>query len=127
MNKEDELSHFSDALAQLEAALPQIGRDSLSRDGAIQRFEFTFETAWKALRHVLHEAHGIVANSPKAALRDGYANGLVLDEGAWIRMLEDRNLTSHTYRQALAIEIASRLPEHAQRLRELLEMLKRTR
>lgn len=115
------------ALAQLEAALPRLDSDPLLRDGAIQRFEFTFEFAWKALRKVLLDAHGVVANSPKAVFREGLANGLLADEGGWLAMLEDRNLTSHTYHEPLAIEIASRLPRHASRLRELLSMLKSTR
>ena len=30
------------------------------RDAAIQRFEFTFELAWKTLRAYLKEVHGLV-------------------------------------------------------------------
>lgn len=127
MSTIDPVELLANALEQLEAALPRLDSDPLLRDGAIQRFEFTFELGWKALRKVLLDAHGIVANSPKAALREGLANGLLADEDGWLAMLEDRNLTSHTYREPLAIEVASRLPLHSSRLRELLEMLRSTR
>jgi len=127
MSTIDPVELLANALEQLETALPRLDSDPLLRDGAIQRFEFTFELGWKALRRVLLDAHGVVANSPKAALREGLANGLLADEDGWLAMLEDRNLTSHTYREPLAIEVASRLPLHASRLRELLSMLKSTR
>ena len=48
----DKLSNFSKALARLDEALREKGY-VLSQDGAIQRFEFTFETCWKALRKFL--------------------------------------------------------------------------
>ena len=38
-------------------------------------------------------------------------------------MLQDRNLSSHTYRGGLAREIHSRIPQHASQLRGLLSAL----
>lgn len=45
----DKLDNFSRAVARLEEALKAQGH-ALSLDGTVQRFEFTFEMAWKALR-----------------------------------------------------------------------------
>jgi nucleotidyltransferase substrate binding protein (TIGR01987 family) len=127
MNAAHALDSFAKGLAQLDLAIPRLDSDPLLRDGAIQRFEFTFELAWKALRGTLLEAHGVDVTSPKSTLRAGKEIGLIADEDGWLRMLEDRNLTSQTYREPIAIEVASRLPHHAVRLRELLKMLEATR
>jgi len=43
------LSHFERALSRLEEALAK-PEDPIVRDASIQRFEFTFEMAWKALQ-----------------------------------------------------------------------------
>ena len=54
------------------------GRASVSeveRDAAIQRFEFSFEAAWKAAQHFLAEKEGIDAASPKAAIRSSLRLG----------------------------------------------------
>lgn len=42
------LAAFGSALGRLEAALAQ-PKNEWTRDSAIQRFEFTFELAWKAV------------------------------------------------------------------------------
>jgi hypothetical protein len=34
------------------------------------------------------------------------------DEEQWLRMLEDRSLTAHTYRESLALEIYRRIAAH---------------
>lgn len=43
------LSKFKDALGRLREGAAQ-ARDELDKDGVIQRFEFTFELMWKALK-----------------------------------------------------------------------------
>jgi nucleotidyltransferase substrate binding protein (TIGR01987 family) len=44
-------------------------------------------------------------------------------EKIWLDMAEDRNLTSHTYREQTAEELFQRLPRYAKHLREALERL----
>ena len=41
------------------------GDNAVLRDAAIQRFEFTFEAVWKALKLFLEENEGIIANHQK--------------------------------------------------------------
>ncbi len=60
--------------AQLERAYERLREavdtpldEPLALDGTIQRFEFTFEIAWKTLKTYL-EDHGIVSHSPKGCL-----------------------------------------------------------
>lgn len=104
----DDLSRSLDRLVE---ALRVGAEEPLAIDGTIQRFEFTFELFWKTLRRLLAE-QGIEANSPKAVLQQAYRLGWLSDEQQWLDILKDRNLTLHTYREPLALEIYRRIPAH---------------
>lgn len=88
--------------------------DSVARDAAIQRFEYSFEALWKATRVWLMEVHGIEEGSPKGVIRAALKTGILSPEQAEAALLmtDDRNLTVHTYNEPLALEIASRLWGH---------------
>jgi nucleotidyltransferase substrate binding protein (TIGR01987 family) len=107
------LQHLLDdlgrALDRLGEALAVPEDAPLAVDGSIQRFEFTFDLFWKALRRRL-AGEGITANSPKAVLQQVYRLGWLDDEARWLKLLQDRNLSSQTYRQPLALEIYRRIP-----------------
>ena len=53
-------------------------------------------------------------------LRGAYAQGWLAEEAVWLAMIEDRNRTSHTYREELAKEIHSRLPAYLVAVRAAL-------
>lgn len=75
------------------------------RDGAIQRFEFCIELAWKTAREYLLDEGFSNLNSPKAVMREAYAYHIIDDDELWINALNDRNLTSHVYDENTADEI----------------------
>jgi nucleotidyltransferase substrate binding protein (TIGR01987 family) len=100
------------SLDRLAEALAVPADEPLAVDGTIQRFAFTFELFWKAVRRLLAR-EGIEANSPRAVLQQAYRQGWLDAEERWLKLLEDRNLTSHTYREPLAREIYGRIPHHA--------------
>ena len=52
-------SNFENALGRFEEALLIPKANTLAIDGTIQRFEFTFETAWKAIRNMLFSQAGV--------------------------------------------------------------------
>ena len=56
--------------------------------------------------------HGIEVNSPKSVLSNAYTNQIIINEKMWLDMLNDRNLTSHTYNQELALEIYHRIQQY---------------
>lgn len=87
----------------------------IERDATIQRFEYTVEACWKAAQAVLDTRFGIVAASPKTVVRACAQNGLLSeDDGhAAMSMIDDRNLTSHTYNEDLAAAIHGRIGAHA--------------
>ncbi len=111
------------AIGRLAAALAQ-PKTEWTRDAAIQRFEFTFELAWKAVARLAH-VEGIEAPSPRQALRAALRLGWIEDDFAWLGMLDDRNRTSHTYNEATAEAIYSRLPGNLARLQSLYGQLVR--
>jgi len=114
------LDELNRALMRLEEALARsASSDTLVRDATIQRFEFCFELAWKALKFALLTSEGFDTVSPKATLQKAYAVQWINNEKQWIDMLTDRNLSSHTYREQLAQEIYSRIGSHAKSIREL--------
>jgi nucleotidyltransferase substrate binding protein (TIGR01987 family) len=43
------------------------------------------------------ESEAILVNSPKRALQEAYKIGIIKEEDTALTMLDDRNLTSHTY------------------------------
>ncbi|MEY3280357.1 MAG: hypothetical protein RL674_342 [Pseudomonadota bacterium] len=93
-------SNFSRALSLLRDAMEQ-DLDSLKqleKEGIIQRFEYTFELAWKVLKDKM-EFDGIVLDqiSPKAVVRQAFAAKYINDPDTWLKMIGDRNLMSHTY------------------------------
>jgi nucleotidyltransferase substrate binding protein (TIGR01987 family) len=113
------------SLDRLGEALHVAADEPLAIDGTIQRFEFTFELFWKVMRRAL-AGQGIEANSPKAVLQQAYRLGWLDDEQRWLKLLEDRNLTSHTYREPLAREIYSRIPAHHAALSDVVRKLRAT-
>ncbi len=72
--------------------------NQLEQEGVIQRFEYTFELAWKTLKDYLEDA-GITLDQihPRAVIKAAFAAKLLEDGEAWMDMLAARNLMSHTY------------------------------
>ena len=53
--------------------------------------------------------------------------GLLPEDPGWLEMLELRNLTSHTYDEALAERIYAALPQALARFQDLLKRLEEAR
>jgi nucleotidyltransferase substrate binding protein (TIGR01987 family) len=99
---------------------------SIERDAAIQRFEYTFETVWKAAKQMLFDLEGINEGSPKGVIRSCHEIG-ILDEvetANALHMVNDHNLTVHTYNESLATEIYERFKYYVTLLRIWLERIK---
>ncbi|MCD8513134.1 nucleotidyltransferase substrate binding protein [Nitrincola schmidtii] len=92
--------NFSRAFSLLREALElqPSQLNQLEKEGIIQRFEYTFELAWKVLKDVM-ESDGIALDqiSPKAVVRQAYSAKYIDNPEVWLNMIGDRNLMSHTY------------------------------
>ncbi|MBV1821877.1 nucleotidyltransferase substrate binding protein, partial [Bacteroidales bacterium MSK.15.36] len=108
----NKVQNFIKALNKLKEGLTQYNeKNELLRDGIIQRFEFTFELAWKTLKEVFEDEGLIGLNSPKSVLKEAFSAGIIQDEKLWMNMLMDRNSTSHMYSESNAIEICKNIKE----------------
>lgn len=113
------LDRLNRALARFKEALALPVEQGANLDGTIQRFEFTFELTWKCAKRAL-ASKGIDARSPRDAIKECYALGWINDERTWIDMLTDRNRTSHTYVEEIALEVYGRLEDYAARIQALV-------
>ena len=116
------LANLARALDRLDEALAVPPDAPLAVDGTVQRFEFTFELAWKAAKAAL-EDEGVATRTPREALREAMRAGWLADERAWLEMLDDRNLSSHVDSEAVAAEIYARIRTNAPALRALHDVL----
>ena len=101
--------NFDRALVLLREAVTLIDeyRDTLGpeilrvmREGAIQRFEYTFELAWNTLKDYLvwHKV-SVSRGVPSDVIRAAFAGGFIEDGQDWMDALDARNEMSHVYRQ----------------------------
>lgn len=104
------LQNFRLAFASLEQFLAEPIRSNRDKAGVIQAFEFTYELAWKTLQKIAQE-EGLQVATPRQAFSSALQAGYIPpeEEARWIGMIQDRNLTSHTYHESLATEIVERI------------------
>lgn len=103
-----------------------VPRDHTGRvDAIIRRFELCYELSWKSLRAVL-ELYGHETPSPRQAFKKAFVMNLIGDENIWLKMLEDRNVISHTYKEKEAAEISERVYDYYESIKKLSETLSET-
>jgi nucleotidyltransferase substrate binding protein (TIGR01987 family) len=112
---------LSRAVTRLDEALAE-PESAFIRDAAIQRFEFCFELAWKAVQAVAR-LEGQDCASPRAAFGVAWRNQWVAEETPWLDMLDARNKTSHTYRESVALDVYRSLGGHVPHLTALRSAL----
>jgi nucleotidyltransferase substrate binding protein (TIGR01987 family) len=69
----------------------------LEQQGLIQGFEFTHELAWNVLKDYLTYQGIADLVGSRDASRSAFKNALIQDGDVWMKMIEARNQTSHTY------------------------------
>ena len=116
------------ALASLQELVPQYlenKQNIILRDAMIQRFEYSTEAFWKYLKSYLSTEHNLLANSPREVIRTGLTAKLYSEEISkeLLQMLDDRNLTSHTYVEELAESIAGRIPAYSKNMNAVMTQL----
>lgn len=97
---------FGKALNRLLEAL-DLDETDIVRDALIQRFEFTFEMAWKTLFRYLADRGETMAAKAWDVLPVAFESKLIDDAEVWDRMREYRNDLSHEYNEAKAIELSA--------------------
>jgi nucleotidyltransferase substrate binding protein (TIGR01987 family) len=104
MNSQDvrwmqRFENFSRACVLLSEIKDYKFEDTLAiiREGFLQRFEITFDLAWKTARDYLEYEGFIVQPTPRAVIKEAFAAGVIGEGQIFIEMLEARNLTAHKY------------------------------
>jgi nucleotidyltransferase substrate binding protein (TIGR01987 family) len=127
-----DISALERAIARLEEALAIYQRDpsqSLIRDGLVQRFEFTYEIAHKMLRRYLAANAGppeVLSGMNFAdVIRVANQNHLLLgDWPRWKAYRDMRSRTSHSYDEAIALEVVAGIPAFLDEARYLRDQLR---
>jgi nucleotidyltransferase substrate binding protein (TIGR01987 family) len=117
------LDGLDKGLARTEAAMD----DELLRDGAIQRFEYSYELAWKSMRRVLEAEAAYPEEVDALPFRDvirlGAEKGIIENPEDWFSFREERNISSHTYDEAKAAAVYAMARRFAPAARILLARL----
>jgi len=117
------IGQFEKAVMRLKEVLNMPETDVI-RDSAIQRFEFTLDISWKMLKTFLEEEKGVICASPKECFREAYRQGVIGYNEDWIKFVDMRNETVHTYNEDTAKRIYSQLPNALSHFEELLGKVK---
>jgi nucleotidyltransferase substrate binding protein (TIGR01987 family) len=104
-------SNYCRALEQLETFFEPPDLNEREEQGLIKAFETTFELAWNTLRDLLSSEGVADLIGSRDTLRTAFRVGLIEDGSTWMAMIQDRNLTSHTYNRATAREIGAHIAE----------------
>lgn len=116
------LEDFEKTILRLEDVLKLV-KTEVVRDSAIKRFELCFDLSWKCIK-LYAKREGVECFSPRDCLKVAYQLGLIDYDETWLKMLDDRNLTVHVYKEKYAEEVYSRLFNYTEYFRKLLNRIK---
>ncbi|WP_425636610.1 nucleotidyltransferase substrate binding protein [Algoriphagus yeomjeoni] len=98
-------SNFNKAMNHLENALQITNPDIVQKAGIIQFFEMSFELAWNVVKDYLEEQGFVDIKSPRSALKKAFEMNILENGHDWMDLLQDRNLTAHTYDEQKASDM----------------------
>ncbi|WP_214069897.1 nucleotidyltransferase substrate binding protein [Mucilaginibacter sp. dw_454] len=104
---EQRFANYRKALSQLEKFIAKGDLSELEEQGLIKAFEYTYELAWNTLKDYLTYQGILNITGSRDAIREALSLNLIGDGDEWMNMLVSRNLTSHSYNQETADEIAN--------------------
>lgn len=102
------LNNWTRALNQLSKFMEQEELNELEKQGLIQSFEYNHELAWKTQKDFLVERGVKELYGSRDVAREAFNLGLFTNHLAWMEMIKDRNLTSHTYNE----EVTQKIIDH---------------
>lgn len=104
-----DFSSLKKAIGSLGRAIDRTRKapaDEELRDAVIQRFEYTYELAWKMMKRQMERESPNPAEldrlSFKDLLREAAEKGIIADAEAWLVYRDQRDITSHSYDEAQA-------------------------
>lgn len=77
----------------------------LELEGLVQRFEYTFELAWKVMQDLLVYKGYEFMQGPNGTMKMAFEDGLISNHDGWRKMAKSRSTLSHVYDEAEVIPI----------------------
>lgn len=114
-----QVEQLTQALDRIEEALA-LPPTPINKDATIQRFEFSFELAWKLLQSIARQ-EGQDVYGPRDSLRVALQLGLIEDIEQWLAFQDARNLSTHTYNESIANEVYEQVKLFLLAARKLVE------
>ena len=125
-----DISSLKKATYSLERSLNEykINPNEFVRDSCIQRFEYTYEIAWKSIKRFLEEiapnANEIDLLTFQELIREANEKGLLLNDwDTWKVYRIYRGTTSHAYNEDKANEIYEEIPDFLIEIKFLVKQL----
>lgn len=99
-------NNFCKALNQLTKFIEKGELSELEQQGLIQSFEYNYELAWNTIKDFYENQGETGIQGSRDAIRLAFKRALITDGDIWMKMIKSRTLTSHTYNEDTADEIA---------------------
>lgn len=124
---EQRFSNYVKALTKLEQAVNYINHNYRAKDapidsdhitdvmeeilieGLIQRFEYTHELAWNVMKDYVAYQGNFTIGGSRDATREAFQFNLFQNGHIWMDMISSRNKSTHTYNEATAKEIYTKI------------------
>jgi nucleotidyltransferase substrate binding protein (TIGR01987 family) len=113
MYRFDNYKRAFNLLREAIETLEQRDLSQLEKEGIIQRFEYTWELAWKVLRDYL-EHEGVVLDkiTPASVIKAAFEAKIINKGEIWMKALDARNKMSHQYNFKKFEEIIQDIQAH---------------
>jgi nucleotidyltransferase substrate binding protein (TIGR01987 family) len=104
-------NNFGKALSQLRKFIAKGELNEFEEQGLIQAFEYTYELAWNTIEDYFDSQGETNINGSRDSFRLAFRRGIIENGELWMDMVKSRTLTSHTYNEDIARQIASDITE----------------
>jgi nucleotidyltransferase substrate binding protein (TIGR01987 family) len=93
-------------------------------DATTRRFKLCIELFWKNFKNLL-EKEGKETLSPRQSISQAYQMQWFDNEQLWLKMIDDRNATSHTYKKVKADQIYQNIKQYYPEMKKTYEKLQK--
>jgi nucleotidyltransferase substrate binding protein (TIGR01987 family) len=103
------LDNYARAFVRLREAVDRLETETLEdlqKEGIIQRFEYTWELAWRTLKdYLVFKKVTLERVTPADVIRVAFAANIITDAADWMDALDARNKMSHVYNEQAYEEV----------------------
>lgn len=104
-NWKESYETFKKAHSKLKEFVETDDNSEKDRSAIINAFQYTFELWWKTLQKYMQQQELLEEFGPAATIRTAFHYQFIDDGDAYMTMLKDRNLITHTYKEDVAKDI----------------------